>query len=189
MGGFASYTYPGGNYQSQTGSTGGGFGLDDMTAFYKQMAMRRMAQQDEDRQRRIDMENAAMRRANAPQLGGQAMNGDEQRLRQLQIGAEIAKLQAASAPAPTKMISGPQIIPGQVLDPMAMNAYQRQLYLPQGASMSGGPTGQEEARSRSLGGEVDLDLATEAERRRRAMLGGSSEREGADYGSLRSYGR
>lgn len=188
MGGFAAYTYPGGNFQSQTGGGiggGGGTGtLDDMTAFYKQMAMRRMAQQDEDRQRRMAMEDAAIRRANAPQLGG-----GYDSLAGLRQSAEAAQLRAALAPPPTKMISGPQIIPGQVMDPMAMNSFQRQMYLPQGSSMTGGPTGQEEARSRRMAGDVELDLATEAEQRRRAMMGGSSGRERADYGSLGSYGR
>ena len=176
------YTYPGGNYQSQTSGGGmGGGGMDDLTSFYREMAQRRMSQMDEDRQRRIAAENAAKYRANAPQVGGPQMNPADQHLADLQRALEIKKIQTAMRPAPQKMLTGPQIIPGYVDDPSAMSGIGRQMYLPQGSSMTGGPTGTEQAAAQQYGGETELDLATEAERRRRAMMGGTGPDRRADY--------
>lgn len=49
---------------------------------------------------------------------------------------QILQMQARQNPAPTRLVSGPQIIPGTVMDPNAMNAYQRQAYLPNAASFT-----------------------------------------------------
>jgi hypothetical protein len=51
----------------------------------------------------------------------------------------LLQMQARQNPAPTRLVSGPQIIPGTVMDPNAMNAYQREAYLPSGSSFQ--PTG------------------------------------------------
>src|SRR5690349_9715145 len=44
-----------------------------------------------------------------------------------------------SYPAPLRMVTGPGVIPGYVQDVNAMNAYQRQAYLPQNAGASYSP--------------------------------------------------
>jgi hypothetical protein len=49
---------------------------------------------------------------------------------------ELLQMQARQNPAPTRLVSGPQIIPGTVMDPSAMNAYQRDAYLPKGSSFA-----------------------------------------------------
>jgi len=177
------YTYPGsGGFQSQTTGGGmGGGGMDDLTSFYREMAERRMGQMDADRRRRIEAENRARFSKPAPTLGGPQMNPADQHLADLQRRLEIQKIQAATRPAPQKMLTGPQINPGWVDDPSAMSGIERQMYLPQGSSMTGGPTGTEQAAAQQYGGETELDLATEAERRRRAMMGGTGPDRRADY--------
>ena len=176
------YTYPGsGGFQSQTSTGGGGGGMDDLTSFYREMAERRMGQMDEDRRRRMQAENRARFSKPAPTLGGPQLNPADQHLADLQRGLEIQKIQTAMRPAPQKMLTGPQINPGWVDDPSAMSGISRQMYLPQGSSMTGGPTGTEQAAAQQYGGETELDLATEAERRRRAMMGGTAGRDRADW--------
>lgn len=47
---------------------------------------------------------------------------------------ELLQMQARQQPAPMRMVTGAGITPGYVMDTNAMNAYQRQAYLPQGSS-------------------------------------------------------
>jgi hypothetical protein len=47
----------------------------------------------------------------------------------------ILRAQAAESGPPLRMVSGPGIIPGYMPDTTRMNAYQRDLYLPQSSSM------------------------------------------------------
>jgi len=63
----------------------------------------------------------------------------EQEFRNAQIRGEILRLQAQSGQAPVRMVTGAGIIPGYTLDPLAMNYYQRQAYLP--TSAQGYPSG------------------------------------------------
>ena len=42
----------------------------------------------------------------------------------------ISQAQASRRAAPTRIVSGPGVIPGRTLDPLAMSALQRQLFLP-----------------------------------------------------------
>lgn len=161
----SSYSYPGGGFQLKTsggGLTGGG-GTDDLLSFYREMAERRAAEQREDRSRRMARDDYAFQQAkNAGQQAASPMAGRDQaddHLKTMQRRAELARLQAMSGPAPTKLITGPQIIPGEVLDPLQMNSFQREAFLPGSSSMTGGPTGQEQARSQSFGDEADLERA------------------------------
>ena len=170
------YTYPGsGGFQSQTTGGMGGGGMDDLTSFYREMAERRMSQMDEDRRRRIAAENAAKYRANAPQVGGPQMNPADQHLADLQRALEIKKIQTAMRPAPQKMLTGPQIIPGYVDDPSAMSGIARQMYLPQGSGMSG-DINANSYDARSAGEQNRPTLPPEADAR-------------ADFGALGSYGK
>jgi len=50
--------------------------------------------------------------------------------------ARRAQLNAAASPPPMRMVTGPGIIPGYTMDVNAMNAYQRQLYLPKDAGVA-----------------------------------------------------
>jgi hypothetical protein len=63
--------------------------------------------------------------------------------------ARLAQIQAGTGPAPTREVGGPGIIAGRTLDPMAMNAYQRRLYLPQAAQTVQGPA------ETNIGGELE----------------------------------
>ena len=47
---------------------------------------------------------------------------------------EIMQMQARQNPAPMRMVTGAGITPGYVMDTNAMNAYQRQAYLPQNST-------------------------------------------------------
>jgi hypothetical protein len=58
---------------------------------------------------------------------------NEKALDQARTEAEIAKYRAISQPPPLRQVSGPQIIPGNVLDTNAMTGAQRTQYLPSGA--------------------------------------------------------
>lgn len=70
-------------------------------------------------------------RQEAPRL-----SPNEQALRNAQIRAEILRLKAMENPAPMRMVTGAGITPGYMMDVNAMNAYQRQAYLPTGSSFT-----------------------------------------------------
>lgn len=180
----ANYSYPAsGGYKLETsGASGGGLGssLDDMAAFAREMAMRRMAEHEQDRSRRMNYEDGVMASAAHP-LAGPAGNGDEQRLKSLQVQDAIMTLQQKHQMAPQRLVTGAQIIPGMVDDPSAMSAAQRQLYLPQGSSMTGGPTGSEHAAGERYSDETDLDSAARLLAAKSRAAGGLSGRPGADY--------
>lgn len=68
-----------------------------------------------------------------------APRGPERQLESMRRTAEMKRLQAEMGPMPTKMLFGPGIVPGRVADINAMNAYQRQLFLPQSSQMVSTP--------------------------------------------------
>jgi hypothetical protein len=64
----------------------------------------------------------------------------------------IMRSQAASNPPPMRLVTGAGVNPGYVLDPNAMNAYQRQLYLPQATQSEGRRTIQTPGYAESVSG-------------------------------------
>jgi hypothetical protein len=69
--------------------------------------------------------------------------------RQLRAGAErgqlwedIVRSKSMTEQAPTRMVSGPGMVPGRMMDPGQMNFFQRQAYLPSGSAFErgGAPT-------------------------------------------------
>lgn len=70
--------------------------------------------------------------AREPAFGGQdPREAEAQRFALMQIAQ---RAMAAGGPPPTRMLAGPGITPGYTMDPLAMNAYQRELFLPQSAT-------------------------------------------------------
>jgi hypothetical protein len=60
---------------------------------------------------------------------------------QLQNADMAARNKAMAGPMPTKMLFGFNVMPGRTADPNAMNAYQREAFLPsQSMSSGGGPS-------------------------------------------------
>ena len=72
--------------------------------------------------------------APAGAFGGSSFGGGagtaEQQMQQVALQDARAKLAANTGPAPTRMVTGANIIPGSTLDVDAMNGYQRQAFLP-----------------------------------------------------------
>lgn len=78
-------------------------------------------------------------------MGGEGGNSLDREVRNAQATAEIERLQSLGRPAPTRMVYGAGILAGPTLDTMAMNAYQREAFLPKGSSdvmPTAGPGGQ-----------------------------------------------
>jgi hypothetical protein len=71
---------------------------------------------------------------------------------------QLLQMQARQNPAPMRMVTGAGIIPGYVPDTNAMNAYQRQAYLPQGSTQVYGPEHEGAARKK-----LSEDLAWNAQ--------------------------
>lgn len=87
----------------------------------------------------------------------------------------LLQMQARQNPAPMRMVTGPGIIPGYVQDTNAMNAYQRQAYLPQGSSASYSPGSELGARRGALSDAAfDAKMGLDRARTNRAT-GGSFE--------------
>lgn len=70
-----------------------------------------------------------------PPLAG--VNAEDERMKQMRNRDELLQMQARQRPAPKRLVTGAQIIPGEVMDDMAMNAYTRAAYLPQNTQMQG----------------------------------------------------
>jgi len=66
-------------------------------------------------------------------LGGG--NSQDQYMKMLRERDDIMQMQARQNGAPMRMVTGAGITPGYVMDTNAMNAYQRQAYLPSGSAM------------------------------------------------------
>jgi hypothetical protein len=64
-------------------------------------------------------------------ISGPAGSASDRLLHARQNRAEILKMQAAEQPPPMQYVTGAGVVPGWMQDPNAMNAYQRQAYLPQ----------------------------------------------------------
>lgn len=60
---------------------------------------------------------------------------------------ELLQIQARQQPPPMRMVTGPGITPGYVMDVNAMNAYQRAAYLPSNSTVAYGP--QDAARAKA----------------------------------------
>lgn len=79
----------------------------------------------------------------------------------------LLQMQARQNPAPMRMVTGPGIIPGYVQDTNAMNAYQRQAYLPQAAGRQLAPEDEARARTR-FGNQAVFDANLAGDRARTA---------------------
>lgn len=130
-----SYYYPGGQGTEVSGIGGG----DAMN--YLQALMQREAQaasQPRMAASRNPMGASESRRPASPPEG--AYWGRDPRtsiktnMDHLRDRDEIMQMQAAQQPAPMRMVTGPGVTPGYVMDPNAMNAYQRELYLPKNST-------------------------------------------------------
>lgn len=75
--------------------------------------------------------------------------GVDARMEALEMGARIKQLEALTGPAPTRLVQGAGIVTGRTLDPLAMNAFQRQAYLPQGSATTLPPS------ERGIGEELE----------------------------------
>jgi hypothetical protein len=135
---YATSTYP----QGGSMTTAGGF--DAAPADY----LRALLARETARRSAPAPAPVAMRSAPAPQptyagpTGEEAGLGRETARLQLEalrnrVAAEKAQQDAMANPAPMRVVSGFNMTPGYMQDPNAMNAYQRQAYLPQGAGMAG----------------------------------------------------
>ncbi len=179
----ASYNYvPGGFSLTSDGPMGGGMmgGSNPDLDFFREMAKRKAMQADEDRARRIRLEDQAMARALAPQMGGGPSAID----RQLDMSNKRAQIMKNNAATQAPMLD-PLIALGntgnsyQQMNPARMNAFQREMYLPGGSSMSG---------NINASGFDERD----AFEREMAMRKKQMEREPdtrADFHSLGSFGR
>ena len=124
--------------------TGGG----DYQDFMRQLMERNARWQEEDRNRALYFANRPTRGlggssgvSNRPSVTTQSHGGSlqDQQLRFEQQLAERAKLQAALQPPPMRTMNlRGGIIPGPVMDTNAMNAYQRQLFMPNQSGFEGG---------------------------------------------------
>lgn len=145
---------PGGVTTQTPGFRGGGGGGDLQGAMKELLRMKldraKRAEQDELAARaRVDDPLAVGPRPGArarprPEFNvtagglGSSVPGSSGLAQRAQIAALHdleGKVRAKSAPPPTRTVHGPGIIPGNVMDDMAMNAYQREAYLPQGSGM------------------------------------------------------
>jgi hypothetical protein len=80
------------------------------------------------------------RQATGPKLGAAPTAGPEGRLAGVRRQGEVKRLLAQQGPAPTKTTYVGAGAGFEEMDPMAMNAYQRELFLPKGSEFSGGPS-------------------------------------------------
>lgn len=62
----------------------------------------------------------------------------QQQMQQIALQDAEQQVAAKSRRAPTRTVSGPNIISGETVDPLAMNAYQREAFLPQASTQRGG---------------------------------------------------
>lgn len=119
----------------------------------------------------------AMDRLGAGGSGGRdeafRASGPEQLLQHLRQRDEIMQQQARQNPAPMRMMTGPGITPGYVMDTNAMNAYQRQAYLPKESAQAFGPEDDRRARTQFSNDAIfGAKLATDRARTNRAAGGG-----------------
>ena len=90
------------------------------------------------RARQAAMRPAAAARPTATVKESPYANDPNLKLRQAAEAAElhnrIVAAQAMERPAPTRLVTGPNVTPGYVMDPNAMSAIQRKLFLPDSAT-------------------------------------------------------
>lgn len=79
----------------------------------------------------------------------------------------LLQMQARQNPAPMRMVTGPGIIPGYVQDTNAMNAYQRQAYLPKESAQAYGPEDARRAQTQ-FGNQGVFDARLAGDRARTA---------------------
>jgi len=165
--GFARADYPDGGFRTVAGAGpgygggGGGGGMPGMPPWFAQAMQSRIAQQQQEmalaaeqarmqnEMMRFQMEEAkrAASAARAPKLGTwdspQGIANQTGRLGLRQARAQTRMLEgqerAMGGPAPTRMVTGPGVIPGPTMDPFKMSGYQRQAFLPQESTEIGGP--------------------------------------------------
>lgn len=135
----ANYTYPqGGGYNLTTDIGGGGGGGSNIDLdFFRNMAARKAAQADEDRARRIRIEDEAIARSTAPREGPSGFGIDAQ----LDFSNKRAQIMKNNAATQGPMLD-PMIMIGNTgmayqRDPNKMNAFQREMYLPGNSGLAG----------------------------------------------------
>jgi hypothetical protein len=69
-----------------------------------------------------------------PNVWGSGPTGDDAQLEYMQKRQAIMDMDQAGRPAPQRMVSGPGVTPGYVSNPNAMDASQRQAFLPSSSS-------------------------------------------------------
>lgn len=69
-----------------------------------------------------------------PEIGS-SVDPHAKRMQDLEFRTALAQLQALTNPAPTREVGGFNMITGRTLDPLKMNAMQRQMFLPQNSEM------------------------------------------------------
>ena len=164
---YARATYPGGGSQTDVSGQGGiGYGGSPYGGggWLEDLAKRRALQQLAMGEEQLNQ----MRAGSGPQLGAwdspQGLANKSGRLglqmMQDQAAQSGAQTQAMMGPAPTRMMFGPNVIPGRTLDPMAMSGAQRQMFLPQGSQEIGGPVSDIERATYAQGrGQQRADMA------------------------------
>jgi hypothetical protein len=169
----ANTTYgPGRNIRTQgdtmtrnSGGFGGG-GWGPLDARMNQMLHQGSI---ENQMRALQLEEArrAAKAARAPQLNSwSSQTGMDNQLRrdQMSMSADAARMSRAQAdaamrPAPTKMVFGPNVIPGRAMDPNAMSGIQRQMFLPQESKEIGASPSQSGAFGAARGAQMGLQRA------------------------------
>ncbi len=155
----ANTTYPGGDGSSirTAGGTGiyaGGRGRGG-GGWLEAAARRRVGQQleggaieNQSRQFALTEARRGARQARAPKLESQySQTGSNNLMRRNAMSMSNdamavsgAQRQAMMRPAPSRQMTGFNVIPCPTLDPFAMSGAQRQMFLPQGSSFNGIPT-------------------------------------------------
>lgn len=173
-----NYSYPNaGGFDLQTqGGAGGGVGapsLTDLTGFIQQMALRKMAQQEQDRNRAMQLQDQALHEHEEDRQNAQrSINpADDLRMKNLAEEDAIAKSQAMRQPAPQKLATGYSAL-GQMNGPSftgpdvgAMNAYQRTDYLPNSSTADPLKDAQANAVNAGVGASQEDEYQKELARR------------------------
>lgn len=76
----------------------------------------------------------------------QASDPMDEEVRAMDARRRILEDQEAERPAPMRMVTGAGIVPGYVMDPNAMSANQRKMFLPQGSQIAGWDRGGDSIR-------------------------------------------
>ena len=137
MGGISTFYNPGSvTTQAPVGNTGG----VDPRAFFYEMARRRVAEQPHGAGASSGEAQRLQQRLAGPAMQERPFDMEGDRLRHAQINDQLLQMQARQQQAPMRVVGGAGIVPGYMQDVNAMNAYQRQAYLPEKSeTVSAGP--------------------------------------------------